>query len=330
MPRSNVERRAGPVPGAMTRRRFLALAIGAGGAFAAPSLTARRATSSVDPSMTTDASAKLLTRTIPSSGEALPALGLGTWRTFDVGDSDAERAPLREVLRRLFAAGGRVIDSSPMYGRAESVVGDLLRGTPEHGNAFIATKVWTTGRAEGIAEMEESERRMGGRIDLMQVHNLVDWRTHLPTLREWKSTGRIRYVGVTHYSLSAFQDLEQIVRKERVDFVQLPYSVAVRDAEKRLLPAARESGTAVLVMRPFESGSLLASLRSRPLPAFAKELGAASWAQLLLKFILSHPAVTAAIPATSKPAHLDDDLGGARGPLPDETLRAKIAAAAAA
>src|SRR5919197_530236 len=300
---------------ALGRRRFIALAAGASGALALP-----RAAST--------GSSPMLTRTIPSSGEALPAIGLGTWRTFDVG-AEPERAPLREVLRRLFAAGGRVIDSSPMYGRAESVVGDLLRGTPEHGKAFIATKVWTTGRAEGIAEMEESERRMGGRIDLMQVHNLVDWRTHLPTLREWKEKGRIRYVGVTHYSLSAFDELEHILHDEKVDFVQLPYSVAVREAEKRLLPAAKETGTAVLVMRPFESGALLASLRSRRLPAFAKDLGATSWAQLLLKFILAHPAVTAAIPATSSPVHLDDDLGGARGPLPDEATRAKIAAAAA-
>jgi aryl-alcohol dehydrogenase-like predicted oxidoreductase len=329
MPRSNVESRADSPRGGMTRRRALALTLGAGAALALPRRGTRADTSSMDSSMASNTSAKMLTRTVPSSGEALPALGLGTWRTFDVGASDAERAPLREVLRRLFAAGGRVIDSSPMYGRAESVVGDLLRGTPEHGKAFIATKVWTTGRAEGIAEMEESERRMGGRIDLMQVHNLVDWRTHLPTLREWREKRRIRYVGVTHYSLSAFDELEHILRDEKVDFVQLPYSVAVREAEKRLLPAAKDTGTAVLVMRPFESGSLLASLRSRPLPPFAKDLGATSWAQLLLKFILAHPAVTAAIPATSNPAHLDDDLGGARGPLPDEATRAKIAAAAA-
>lgn len=269
----------------------------------------------------------MLTRAIPSSGEALPAIGLGTWRTFDVGEGDAERAPLREVLRRFFAGGGRAIDSSPMYGRAEAVVGDLLRGTPEHAKAFVATKVWTMGRESGLAEMEESRRRMGGRIDLMQVHNLVDWRTHLPVLRDWKRTGRVKYIGVTHYSLSAFAELESILRHEEVDFVQLPYSVGVREAEKRLLPAARETGTAVLVMQPFESGSLLSGTRGRPLPSFAKDLGATSWPQLLLKFILAHPAVTAALPATANPAHLEDDLAAGRGPLPDDATRRKIAAA---
>jgi aryl-alcohol dehydrogenase-like predicted oxidoreductase len=271
-----------------------------------------------------------MTRKIPSSGEALPAVGLGTWRTFDVGRDDAERAPLAEVLRRFFAQGARVIDSSPMYGRAEAVVGDLLRGTPDHAKAFVATKVWTEGKEAGVAQMEESERRMGGRIDLMQVHNLLDWRTHLPTLRAWKAAGRIRYVGVTHYSLSAFDELETIVRREKVDFVQLPYSVGVREAERRLLPAALDAGTAVLVMRPLESGSLVAAAKGRPLPAFARELAAASWPQLLLKFILAHPAVTAAIPATANPAHLDDDLAAARGPLPDDALRKKIVAAAGA
>jgi aryl-alcohol dehydrogenase-like predicted oxidoreductase len=308
--------REAPHPSApLGRRRFLALAAAAGGSLAMPAAARAR-------------SADLLTRKIPSSGEAMPAIGLGTWRTFDVGGGEAERAPLREVLRRFFEGGGRIIDSSPMYGRAEGVVGDLLRGTPQHPKAFVATKVWTEGREAGIAQMEESERRMGGRVDLMQVHNLLDWKVHLPTLREWKAKGRIRYVGVTHYSLSSLDDLEAIVRSEKLDFVQLPYSVGVREAEKRLLPAARDSGTAVLVMRPFESGSLVASAGSRPLPAFAKELGATSWPQLLLKFILAHPAVTAAIPATANPAHLDDDLAAARGQLPDESLRRKIVAAA--
>lgn len=167
---------------------------------------------------------------------------------------------------------------------------------------------------------------MGGRLDLVQIHNLLDWQAHLPTLRAWKETGRIRYLGVTHYALSAFDELERLVRREKLDFVQLPYSVGVRQAEARLLPAARDSGTAVIVMRPFEGGSLFAEARRRPLPPFARELGAASWAQLFLKWILAHPAVTAAIPATANPEHLTDDLGAARGPLPDEALRRELVA----
>jgi aryl-alcohol dehydrogenase-like predicted oxidoreductase len=268
----------------------------------------------------------MLTRPVPSTGEALPAVGLGTWQTFDVGDAPAARAPLREVLRRFFAAGAKLIDSSPMYGTSEAVVGDLLRGTPWSRQALVATKVWTQGREAGEAQLVESERRMGGRLDLVQVHNLLDWRTHLPTLRAWKAARRIRYVGVTHYSLSAFDELERIVRTERVDFVQLPYSVGVREAEKRLLPAARDTGTAVIVMRPFEGGSLFRDARAKPLPDFAREVGATSWAQLFLKWILAHPAVTVAIPATANPEHLDDDLAAARGPLPDEALRKKLVA----
>jgi aryl-alcohol dehydrogenase-like predicted oxidoreductase len=261
------------------------------------------------------------TRTIPSTGEALPVVGLGTWQTFDVGASQQERAPLREVLRRLFAAGGTVLDSSPMYGRSEEVVGDLLRGTPEHARAFVATKVWTTGEAAGEAQIAESERRMGGRLDLVQVHNLVDVETQLATLRVWKEQGRIRYVGITHYALGAFAELERLVRAGRLDFVQLPYSAATRRAEERLLPAARDAGVAVLVMRPFEQGTLLRQARGRPLPAFAQEVGATSWAQLFLKFILSHPAVGAVIPATSNPRHLEDNVQAGTGPLLDATQR---------
>lgn len=264
------------------------------------------------------------TRPIPRGGEPLPCIGLGTWQAFDVGPSEAERAPRREVLRRLFAAGGRLIDSSPMYGRAEGVVGDLLRGTPEQARALVATKVWTTGRAEGAAQVAESERRMGGRLDLLQVHNLVDWRTHLPALRDWKAAGRIRYVGITHYALSSLPELARIVRTEELDFVQLPYSAGVRDAERELLPACRDRGAAVIVMRPFEQGELLRQLRGRALPAWAAEAGAASWAQLLLQFILSHPAVTAAIPATSNPEHMDDNArAGALAPL-DEGQRRRL------
>jgi aryl-alcohol dehydrogenase-like predicted oxidoreductase len=264
------------------------------------------------------------TRPIPKSGELLPVIGLGTWQTFDVGDSEAERAPLRAVLSGLFAAGGRAIDSSPMYGRAESVVGDLWRGTPEAARAFVASKVWTRGRAEGARAMAESERRLGGRLDLMQVHNLLDVGTHLPTLREWKASGRLRYLGITHYAKAAFGELEQLLRTETLDFIQLPYSVVTREAEARLLPLARERGVAVIVMRPFEEGALFQAVRGRPVPPWAGEAGAASWAQLFLKFILSHPAVTLVIPATANPAHLADDVGAGHGPAMSAPLRARL------
>lgn len=264
------------------------------------------------------------TRPAPRTAEPIPVVGLGTWQAFDVGASEAERAPRREVLRRLFAAGGHVIDSSPMYGRAEGVVGDLLRETPGQRQAFVATKVWTRGRAEGEAQMAESERRMGGRLDLVQVHNLVDWKTHLPTLRAWKQAGRIRYLGITHYS--ALDELAQVVEREEIDFVQLPYSAAARRVEARLLPLCRERGAGVIVMRPFEQGDLLRRLRGRPLPGWASETGAASWAQLLLQFILSHPAVTVAIPATSRPEHMDDNARAGSLPPLDEGQRRRLLA----
>jgi aryl-alcohol dehydrogenase-like predicted oxidoreductase len=269
--------------------------------------------------------AAMLHRPIPKSGEALPVVGLGTWQTFDVGSAPAERAALAEVLRRFLAGGGRVIDTSPMYGRAEAVVGDLLAagGGPA---PFLATKVWTTGRGAGEAQARESLRRMRApTLDLLQVHNLLDWETHLPALRTWKAQGRIRYLGVTHYAISAFAQLERLLRDERLDFVQLPYSVATREAEKRLLPAAADTGTAVLVMRPFEEGALFRAVRGRPVPPWAAEVGAASWAQLFLKFVVTHPAVTCAIPATSRPDHLADNLGAGAGPLLDDRQRRRLA-----
>ncbi len=266
------------------------------------------------------------TRKIPSTGEALPCIGMGTWSTFDVADAPAGRQPLREVLRRFLAAGGRCIDSSPMYGRAEAVVGELIAEQPAGPKPFLATKVWTRGREEGIAAMQRSMRLMarGRPLDLMQVHNLLDWRTHLPTLREMKAKGTIRYWGITHYQLSALGELEQIVRSEKPDFVQLPYSVAVREADKRLLPACAEAGAAVLVMRPFEGGSLFREARQKPLPAWAAEIDCTSWAQVFLKFILGHPAVTCPIPATGNPLHMEDDLKAGFGRLPDEALRKRI------
>jgi diketogulonate reductase-like aldo/keto reductase len=254
-------------------------------------------------------------------------IGLGTWRTFDVGAGEAERAPRLEVLRRFLAGGGRVIDSSPMYGAAEEVVGDLLARLPAEarGRAFLATKVWTSGRAAGEAEMAESLRRLRvQRLDLMQVHNLLDWREQLATMRAWKAQGRLRYLGVTHYATGAFGELEEIVRGEGIDFVQLPYSAARREAEARLLPAATETGTAVLVMRPFEEGELFRAVKGRSLPAWAGELGAFTWSQVFLKFILGHPAVTAVIPATANPDHVVENLRAGRGPLPDAALRRRM------
>jgi diketogulonate reductase-like aldo/keto reductase len=273
------------------------------------------------------AAKSMMTRPIPSSGEQLPIIGIGTWKTFDVGATAAERSPLAEVLREFVALGGRVIDSSPMYGRSEGVVGDLANEANLRSHLFLATKVWTSGRQDGIAQMEESMRRMRMRqMDLMQVHNLVDVDTHLTTLREWKTAGRVRYIGVTHYTASAYRDVEAVLRREKLDFLQINYSAAERDAEQRLLPLAREKGVAVIANRPFAEGALLRRLMARPLPAWAADIDCTSWAQLLLKFVLSHPAITCAIPGTSKVAHLRDNAGAASGRMPDQQLRARIVA----
>jgi diketogulonate reductase-like aldo/keto reductase len=272
------------------------------------------------------AAASPLGRAIPSTGETIPVIGLGTWRTFDVGGAASERVPLGEVLQRFVALGGRVIDSSPMYGTAESVVGDLAAEAGLAGTLFLATKVWTSGREAGMKQMEQSFQRLRRRrLDLMQVHNLVDWRTHLRTLREWKQAGRVRYIGLTHYTASAHDELEQALRAEPVDFVQINYSLGERDAERRLLPFARDRGVAVLVNRPFSEGGLFRRVRSTPLPAWAPEVGCESWAQLFLKWIVAHPAVTCAIPATSRPDHLVDNMKAGLGPLPDPAMRDRIA-----
>ncbi len=273
----------------------------------------------------------LLTRPIPSSGERLPAVGLGTWRTFDVGPTPAERTPLRDVLARFVALGGRVIDSSPMYGAAEAVAGDLAAELGLHASLFVATKVWTSGREAGIAQMERSLRQLRvPRLDLMQVHNLVDWRTHLRTLREWKQAGRIRYVGITHYTASAYGELEQVLRSEPLDFVQVNYSLAERDAERRVLPLAHERGIAVLVNRPFAEGAVFQRVRGQALPPWAADAGAHSWAQFFLKWILAHPAVTCVIPATSRPQHLEDNMKAGLGPLPDAATRERMGSLLAA
>ena len=267
----------------------------------------------------------ILARPIPSSGERVPALGLGTWRTFDVGTSAAERAPLTEVLGRFVALGGRVLDSSPMYGAAESVAGDLAAELGVVDRLFVATKVWTSGREAGIAQMEHSLARLRRRrLDLMQIHNLLDWRTHLRTLRDWQQAGRVRYVGVTHYTARAYDELERVLRAEPLDFVQVNYSLGEREAERRILPLARDRGIAVLVNRPFSAGDLFPRVRRASLPAWVAALGCHSWAQLFLKWILGHPAVTCVIPATSRLEHLVDNMTAGVGPLPDEATRERM------
>ena len=269
----------------------------------------------------------LLTRPIPSTGEALPAIGLGTWQTFDVAPS--ARAGLEGVLGAFVELGGSVVDSSPMYGRSEEVVGDLAAKLGVQSRLFLATKVWTSGKTAGIRQMEDSMRKLRAtRIDLMQVHNLVDVDTHLDTLAEWKREGRVRYVGVTHYTAGHHDAVARIIAARPVDFVQINYSVGEREAESRLLPLAQERGVAVLANRPFAGGDLFRRLRSRPLPAWAAEIDCTSWAQVLLKFVISHTAITCAIPATSQVTHLRDNMQAAHGRLPDAALRARIAAEA--
>lgn len=267
----------------------------------------------------------ILTRKIPRSGEPIPVVGMGTWQTFDPPAIDDDSlSQLQQVMRLFFDAGGRVIDSSPMYGKAEEVTGILSDRLGINRELFLATKVWTTGRDEGIRQMENSLRLLKrDRLELMQIHNLTDWRTQLQTIRAWKSQGRIKYIGITHYQLSRFDELEKIVRSEQVDFIQLPYSIAVREAEKRLLPAARDTGTAVLVMRPFEGGNLFGKTKDQPLPDFVKPW-AESWAQAFLKFILANEAVTCVIPATSKPKHMQDNISAGVGRLPDEQERGRM------
>jgi diketogulonate reductase-like aldo/keto reductase len=269
----------------------------------------------------------LIQRTIPSSGEKLPVIGLGTWQVFDAGNDAAARAPLKDVLRVFFAAGGRLLDSSPMYGSSEAVVGDLCSELNACEPLFMATKVWTRGRDEGIREMETSFRRMRVKqMDLMQVHNLLDVATHTKTLLEWKARGRVRHIGITHYTASAHAEVERTLKQAPYDFLQINYSLGEREAEQRLLPLARERGVAVIANRPFAEGAMFRRVRGKPLPDWARELGIESWAQYFLKWILGHPALAAAIPGTGKAEHMADNLAAGRGALPDEQQRRRMAA----
>ena len=270
-------------------------------------------------------SSAMLTRTIPSSGEKLPVIGLGTWQAFDVDLTSDSRRQLGDVLSLFVQLGGRVIDTSPMYGRAEEVIGDLTAALGIRDKIFLATKVWTRGKENGIKSMERSMTLLRAKkIDLMQVHNLVDVQTQLATLREWKSQGRIRYLGITHYEAGAFADVEKIMRSEKLDFVQINYSIMEREAEDRLLPLAQERGIAVIVNRPFGGGDLFSRTRSRPLPDWAAEFDCRSWAQFFLKWIVANSAVTCAIPATNKPRHIVDNMVGGTGQLPDAKMRQRM------
>jgi len=273
----------------------------------------------------------MITRPVPKSGERIPVIGLGTSKVFDVGSSAGERAGVKEVLLALAASGGRLVDSSPMYGRAEVVVGELVAAAGLRDRLFLASKVWTQGHDAGVEQVETSLRRMGaGRMDLMQVHNLLDVKTQLATLRSLKAAGRVRYVGVSHWVASAHDELEKTLREEELDFVQLNYSIVEREAEARLLPLAAERRVAVLVNRPFARGGLFDKVKGKPLPEWAASFDAASWAQFFLKFVVSHPAVTCAIPATAKVEHLRDNVAAGLGRLPDPATRERMAAMFAA
>lgn len=314
----------------MDRRHFLALG---GMAAVAASQDGLAADAKAAPAAAAAANTLLL-RKIPSSGESIPAVGLGTSGPFEVGNDESVHRPLREVLKAFFDAGATLIDTSPMYSTAEAVLGTLL--TPEQqAKAFMATKVWTPGSGgaaeqKGVEQMQRSMKLLKHkRVELMQVHNLVNLDEHLKTLRAWKAEGRIQYIGVTHYTTSSYPDLISIIQRERLDFVQFNYSAVTREAEKRLLPLCADRGVAVLVNRAFEDGNLFAKVKDKPLPAVAAEFGAQSWAQVFLKFVLAHPAVTCVIPATGKMRNLQDNLAAGIGPLPDAKQLKQIVAALA-
>jgi len=264
-------------------------------------------------------------RPIPRTGERLPVVGVGTWQTFDVGPNAPERAELKEVLRLLAEHGGSVIDSSPMYGEAERVAGDLTAELGIRDRFFFATKVWTRGRDAGIRQMEESFRLMRTqRMDLMQVHNLVDVETHARTLQEWKAAGRVRYVGITHYHSGAYRDLERLVKTKEFDFVQVNLSMAEREAEDRVLPLCADTATAVLINRPFAGADLFGRVKGRKLPPWAVEIDCTTWGQFFLKWILGQPAVTCVIPGTRRTAHLSDNVQAGMGRLPDAAMRKRM------
>jgi diketogulonate reductase-like aldo/keto reductase len=279
------------------------------------------------PTITSAQQSAILTRPIPSTGEALPVVGLGSWITFNVGDDNIARDGCAEVMRAFFAAGGRVIDSSPMYGSSQPVIGYGLKKLGEPASLFSADKVWTSSGSEGPGQIEESRRYWGiPRFDLLQVHNLLAWQAHLRTLRAMKEAGRLRYIGITTSEGRRHGEFEEIMRAEPLDFVQVTYNILDREVEERILPLAADRGMAVLINRPFRQGALTNDLEDYPLPGWAAEIGCKSWAQVLLKFIVSHPAVTCAIPATTRVDHVQENMAAAIGPLPDAALRARMIA----
>jgi len=297
------------------RRDLIRALLAAGGAVALSPLLA-----------SAQATAPLLTRRIPSSGEAIPLVGLGSWITFNVGDDRELRDECAEVIRTFFESGGRLIDSSPMYGSSQEVIGYVLAKLKRPAQLFSADKVWTSNGDEGPSQIEETRRHWGvAKLDLVQVHNLGAWEQHLRTLGVMKAAGKIRYVGITTSEGRRHDEFERVMRSQKLDFVQFTYNPVDREAESRLLPLAKDRGMAVIVNRPFQQGALTRRLARQPLPAWAAEVGAKSWAQLVLKFIVSHPAVTCAIPATSVAAHARENMNAARGVLPDEAMRKRIA-----
>ena len=262
------------------------------------------------------------TKVVPSTGERIPVIGMGTWQTFDIGRASNERARLRTVLQTFFDRGGRLIDSSPMYGRSEGVVGDLLPQVRPRPSLIGASKVWIYGKRLGVVQIEDSRKEWQiPKFDLLQVHNLLDWEAHLETLREMKASGRLRYIGVTTSHGRRHDELEQIMRRAKLDFVQFTYNFADRSVEQRLLPLARERGIAVIINRPLDGGDLFNRVRGKPLPPWAGEIGVDNWAQYFLKFVASHQAVTVAIPATSQPSHMAENMGAAAGVMPDARMR---------
>jgi diketogulonate reductase-like aldo/keto reductase len=298
----------------ITRRHILQLSAGL---LASPALPAL--------ALNSDGELPLIQRPIPSSGELLPVMGMGTSRTFDTVANEESIAVLTEVLQRFFDGKGTVIDSSPMYGHAETRVGDILRAMQRPPTVFAATKVWTTGKERGIAQMEASARRMNVKtFDLIAVHNLQDWQTHIETLKEWKEQGRVRYIGITTSHGRDHQQLLEVMRSEPLDFVQFSYNIEDREAERALLPLAQEKGIATMINRPFQRGALFARSHDHPLPEMAAELDCSSWAQFFLKFILGHPAVTCIIPATAVAKHMADNMLANFGRVPDQAQRSEM------
>ncbi len=296
-----------------SRRELITLAASAGSSLLLPfNLVATPASS-------------LQKRNIPSTGEKIPVIGLGTWRTFDAGSDKPRRSVLKEVVKTLVHDGASVIDSSPMYGSSEAVVGDLSETLQTRSNLFLATKVWTSGKQSGIEQMDASFSKMKTKVmDLIQVHNLVDAKTHLKTLYDWKAQGKIRYIGITHYLPSAYDEMARLIQNEKLDFIQCCYNIRVSDAENNLLPLAKDKGVAVLINRPFEEGVLFNYVQGKNLPSWSNELQIKSWAQFFLKFILANQAVTCVIPGTSNPVHLAENIQSGQGTFPDEKMSKKM------